>query len=345
MRVTQSMITRNYLKGLNRTLSDRASSNERITSGRRFTKISENVSDGARALKIREQMYKNEQQLVNIRDAQGELSGAESNLKSINEILQTVQEKSLAGISGTASGDKRKILAQEIDNLKDQVLQFANARFADKFLFSGTNNAAAPFTVDASGKLLYNSKPVDEIYKNPVDGKFYIDDPTATPIPQNDPIYIDVGLGMKFSGSTVDPKSAFEVSFSGLNVLGFGVDADSGLPNNLYSILDNISKTLNPTPPAEFDKDAADALHKQLVKQTDVLMENITDVGTRVNFLDKTTERLENDLDNLDKLRAKLEAVDDATETINMKMYEFAWMATLQIGSKLIPQSLMDFIR
>lgn len=343
MRITQGMMTRNYLKSLNRNLSNMAKSNEKMTSGRNFTKMSENVSDGARALKIREQLYKNEQHIINIRDAEAELASAESNMMSMNSIMQTVQEKVISGLSDSSSPEKRAVLSQEVNSLKQQILQFANAQFADKFLFSGTNNFTQPFTADSSGKLLYNGKQVDLIYKE--DGKYYIDEAgVKTPIPQNEDVFIDIGLGIKFSGNEVDSTSAFKVSFSGLDVLGFGVDASTGLPNNLYNLLDDISKALNPAP-AAFDRDALGKMLEHSKKQNDMLMTNITDIGTRAGFLEKTAERLDSDIANLTELRSKIEAVDDPTESMNMKMYEYAWMVTLQFGSRVLPQSLMDFLR
>lgn len=343
MRITQSMLTRNYLKSLNNNLSNLAKSNNKLTSGRKFTRMSENVSDGSRALKIREQLYKNEQHLINIRDAEAELSSAESNLLSMNDILQKVQEKVIAGLSDTSSNSKREVLAQEVSSLKEQILQFANAQFADKFLFSGSNNATPPFTADADGKLLYNGRPVDDIYKK--DGEYFYDNAgVETPIPQNEDVYIDIGLGIQFSGGKVDPTSAFKVSFSGLDVLGFGKNAE-GFPNNLYNLLNDIENALKPPEKEAYDGDKLGSMLNHLKEQNDMLMTNITDIGTRVGFLEKTGERLDSDIANLTELRSNIEAVDDATESMNMKMYEYAWMVTLQFGSKILPQSLMDFLR
>ena len=55
MRVAQRMISRNYMRTLNNTLSKRAQSLERGDSGLKFNKLSDNVSDGSRAMKIQEE--------------------------------------------------------------------------------------------------------------------------------------------------------------------------------------------------------------------------------------------------------------------------------------------------
>lgn len=56
MRVTNNAMTRNYLINLNNNLSLLNESGTRLQTGREFTKMSENVSAGTRALGIRTQM-------------------------------------------------------------------------------------------------------------------------------------------------------------------------------------------------------------------------------------------------------------------------------------------------
>lgn len=340
MRITQSSMMRNYLKNLGRASNDVARSSQRMTSGRKFTKLSENVSDGTRALKVREQLDKDEQYLTNIRDAESELASAESNMMSVNEILQTVQSKLKEAMTGTAEGTKREIIALEIGKLKDQVLQFSNAQFADNYLFSGTNNAGSPFDKGADGRMTYNGIPVDQITKNPADGKYYTDNTFTNLIPNDEEKYIDMGMGLSMSGGKVDPKSAFKTSFSGLDIFGAGTDAN-GNSGNLYNLLSDIETSLKNYGDGEQVKD----LSTKLTEQTDMLMTNITDIGTRSAFLAKTTERIENDIEKLTELGVKLEVTDDPKETVSMKMYDYAWKATLQLGAKIIPLSLMDFIR
>lgn len=348
MRVTQSMMTRNYLKNLNMTMSNVASSNSKISSGRKYTRMSQNVSEGARSLKVHEDIYKNEQYLANIKDAEVELSSAESNLKSITEILQTAQERITKGLNGTMSESDRETIAKEIKSLQNQVLQTANSKFGDKFLFSGTNNATPPFTMNADGEVLYNGFKMNDIFQKS-DGKYYVNDPNDPtdptkdiPVPNNEKMYIDIGLGIKMSGTNVDPTTAFETSFSGLGVIGFGKSKD-GLPNNVIELLGSMADALYPKN-GEYNKETAENCMTLLKEQTDYVVANMTEIGTRCNFLEKTSERIESDSYNLESLRSKLEDTNDATESMNAKMFEYAWMATLKIGSKVIPVSLMDFI-
>ena len=332
-------MTRNYLKNLNSAAGNMAKSNERISSGRKYTKISENVSDGTKALKVREDLYKNEQYITNIKNAENDLSSAESNLKSITEILQTAQERTIKGMNGSISESDRKIISEEIRAFQNQVLQTANAQFGDKFLFSGTNNGQPPFDISDDGDVLYNGVPVNEITMT--DGVYY--DKDGEVIPQNEKMYIDIGLGIKMTGDHVDPTSAFETSFSGLEVIGFGTT--DGMANNVIELLGDIADLISPKPPEVYDSNEVGKSLDHLKAQTDSVVSNTSDIGSRCNFLEKTVDRIESDTLNLEGYRTDLESTDSATEIMNMKMYEYAWMATLKMGAEIIPVSLMDFVK
>lgn len=341
MRLTNNMLTRNYLKNLSKSQNNLAKQSNKMASGRRFERGSENVSDAVRALSLRSKLARAEDQSNNIRDAQGELDSAESNLRSINSILQTAQELMTRAMSDTYA-DQRGVISSEIEKLREQVLQFSNAQFGDKFIFSGTNNGTPPFAMDDSGKVTYNGIAVDDIYKR--GGEYFYKDTNGDEhsVPQDESVYVDVGFGIAMTGSAVDPNTAYQISFSGLDILGCGLSEDGGLPNNLVELLDQASKALVADP---YDKDAANDMFGHLIERTKDTVISITDIGTRSNFLEQSNERLTNDIDNMTILDNKLEYIDDATESMHMQMFQYTWLATLSFGGKVLPQSLMDYLR
>jgi len=316
------------MRNLNKNLSDLARSNERLTTERRFNRVSESTSDAARAYTIRDQLAHNDQYLTNIRDAKGELSSAESNMMSVSDILKKAQERVLQGITGTSSDVQREILAREIDNLKDEMLQLANAKYGDKFLFSGSSNDTAPFTI-VNGDLLFNGVSVN----NTNDRNLFN---------ENNDVYLDIGLGLTMTGPNVDTKTAFKISTSGVDVLGFGTTMINGeaAPNNLINLLDEISTKLRAG-----DTDAAGSLMEHLKTRSNDLLIAITDIGNRDSFLGQNVNRIENDILNLKETQKKLEGISLEEESIYNKSYEMAWMVTLQLGSKIIPPSIFDFMR
>ncbi len=402
MRVAQRSISRNYMRRLNNSLSKRTESMERGESGLKFSKLSDNVADGSRAMHIQEERYQSTQQLDNTENLLAELKSVDSNMKSIQSVMQTVQERVLKAMSDPISEDGRAVLAKEISNLKDQLLQFANSQFSGKYLFSGTNNSTQPFTVnEETGKFQFNGIDVDSIYRSSSDGKYYygaqipdlskpgdfipnpdnpgvmmpdpndptkqipdlsqpgefIPDPAGNPpgemmpdpskqVPHSGDVYADIGLGLKITGDVqADPRTAFQISFSGLELLGFGAPIEGGdgrqISSNAYDLLTQIENAITPN----YDKEALDDMHKQLVKLTDKVGMNRTDLGTRTNFLEQTKDRLEADIDNMSELESNLVSSDPAEDAIKMKECEYVWLAVLQLGSQILPSSLLDFMR
>lgn len=352
MRVAQRMISRNYLKSLNTSLSKRAECFERGTSGLKFSKLSENVADGARAMRVQEERQKNETQLDNVKDIHLEMESANTNLSAIDSILQTVQEKTLQAMNDSYGETKRSVLAQEIEKAKEEILQFANAQYGGKYLFSGTNNVSAPFTADEdTGKLLFNGIAVETITRE--DGKYYYtdDDGNKKLVPQSEDIYMDIGLGIRLSGDDAapDPRTAFQTSVSGLEVLGFGPSVagennGTEVASNAYDLLTQLQNAIYNETDGSMDKEALDDLHPQLVKINDNMRLAQADLNTRVAHLDRIETRLENDIDNLSEMESKLISSEPSEEAINLKQAEYVWMATLQLGARILPSSLLDFI-
>lgn len=434
MRITQTMITRNYLTHINNGLSQLSEAQQRITSGRKYTRVSQNVADGMRALRVRKQLQDNQQEQTMIRDARGVLASAESNLESINSIMETARGVLLKMENGT-NEKERNIAADQFKSYKNQVLQFMNSTYADCFLFSGTNNAEAPFKVisqdeayqvervdpndpnkkiiveDTTGMVTYNGakytyqvqqqkvdtngdpvfeadgttpvmETVDKTISIPVDwlrendpeqtkdtkAKYMIQNPlfddaqpadpdtnpryVAVEIPMNTERYIDLGMGYEIGqfrdDYEVDPRTAFKLSFDGLEILGCGMTdykldtTTYELPNNLYSLLDRAEEMLRD--PEKYKDHEIGAICDYLEGSRQEFYMSVMDIGNRTNFLDEQLSSLESEEVNLSEARKNLEGTDDYRESMNVKMFEYTWLATLRMGDKILPQSLMDFI-
>jgi len=344
MRITQSNIIRNYISNLRNSITNLSKSNERLSSLSKYSRVSDNTSAIARAFTIREQLYKREQHIANLEEAESELYTAEDNLQIIIKLLTTVNERSMRGINGTLEEIDRKAIAQEIDNIKGQILQAINAKFGSRYLFANSNNSEAPFSSDSDGHLLYNGVKVSDMFKDPATGTLMYKnpayDPTAPdpgdqflPVPHNKDIYIDIGLGLVVTQNKVDPKSALKLSTSGINVMGYGED-------NLFDLLTSITDAFRNNDMSQLDEKL-----KKLEKAQNNVMVQITDIGSRSSYITQTKERIETEVFNLKTKQSSIESVDIEYEVINNKSYEMAWLINLQLGSQIIPPSIFDFMR
>ena len=365
MRVADRTVARNYLKYFHKAQTKYMETNQRIASGNRFTKLSDDVSAGARVLRSRMDKYKAEKQLENAKEANDELRIAEDALMSINTLLTIIHENKVVRAENDPSGDEgRKVYAQEIRAFMDEIVQHMNVKYGNKFSFGGTNAFIAPITVDANtGKLLYNGIDVDKVSVHPDSGKYVYDNgadyemeddgfgtmvirldengkriPT-TLVPMDKELYFDVDLGIKMVRSDVVPPTAFKVSYSGLEVFGFGVD-DNGVSNNIYNVLYEIQKNID-----DFDREELEKWDMKLAGLMEVFRRNLTDIGVKTHYLWDTEKRLEDKIDQHTEKINDLMGVDDAEEATNQMMNDYVLKAILQMGSRILPLSLMDFVK
>jgi len=439
------MVSRNYRRQINNSLAKQNATLERSESGLRFSKLSDDVAAGSRAMHIQEERYQTNQQLENVKDLLAEQKSIDSNLSSMHSILQTIQERVLTGMSEDWGDTAREVIAKEIGEKREQLLQFANAQFGGHTLFGGTNNSTPPFTVSDEGKLLFNGIEVEGIWKDTSDGKYYYNKPvvdenlgtqysiagqpavagsffskdgetftdatgavafktngnggdetitiggvqytddgagnygpytssdglnftdgagntvsfsaprmetTAEVVPNSGDTFADIGLGLKISGDQrADPRTAYQVSFSGLTIMGNAGDDNFNLnpiigangtqvSGNLYDLLGQIQEALS----EPMDKKALDDMYTQLVALTDDVGMVRTDLGNRMEYLQLTQTRLEDDITNMTALETDLISSDPAEEAIKMKECEYVWLALMQLGSKVLPASLLDFM-
>ena len=77
----------------------------------------------------------------------------------------------------------------------------------------------------------------------------------------------------------------------------------------------------------------------------DQVLSALVDVGTRASMYEMTGNMLESSSVNLTSVLATNEDVDMAKAIIDMKTAENTYKAALSFGSRILPTSLVDFLR
>ncbi len=341
MRVADKTTQRNYLKYLNNARNDYAETNMKIASGNRFTKLSDDVSAGTRMLNSRIELFKSEKQLSNVQAINNELKAVEDSMMSMNDVLnEIIGTKLVKAVTETTGEAGRVTIASEIKSMKEELIQFANMKFATKYPFGGSTAKVAPFSFSDDGKLLYNGIDVNSVQQRADGSRYYLDaNGVEQDIAMDNPLFIDIGLGVRVDGTSFNSVSGFEASFSGIQVLGFGT-TDDGMPNNIINILTEIEDKLVNYDPEELKK-----LQGHLTDRVDVFRTNVTDIGAKTNFLDTMEERLTNQVDNYKFRIDELVGINDAEEATNQSMNDYILKAVIQMGSKILPVSLWDYLR
>jgi flagellar hook-associated protein 3 FlgL len=148
MRITSSMIFNQVTRSLQRNLKALADPSERLSTGKRINKPSDDPTGMSRAMDYKARIEENEQYMRNTDDAYSFLQYADTVMSSVANSLTRAKELSIQGATETQSAESRASIAEEVAGLRDEMLAAANSKLRDRYIFSGFKIDTAPF--DAS---------------------------------------------------------------------------------------------------------------------------------------------------------------------------------------------------
>ena len=151
MRVTSQTQQRNALNNIFRITENMFNAQKEITSGKKIHKPSDDPSGMRDTLALRTNIKQIKQFDRNINSNQLFLSRGESALDSIGVSLSRAKELSMVELGGMSTSETRGYAKTELDNIISKVLQDANTKVKNMYIFSGTDVNTTPFEVSASG--------------------------------------------------------------------------------------------------------------------------------------------------------------------------------------------------
>lgn len=161
----------------------------------------------------------------------------------------------------------------------------------------------------------------------------------AYAFPGSNPIYVDIGLGIKYDEKgTVINDTALDMSLNGAVATGYGTDKD-GDSYNMIQLCYDAAKALR-----EGDLSTANRYIDKLDAANTTVLNAITDLGIKQNNMDFYVSK--NEIYNLSLLEKQndLEGCDLEAEITNWKTISAAYNAALSMGANILPKSLFDFI-
>jgi flagellar hook-associated protein 3 FlgL len=145
LRVSYGLLTNRTLLNINSQLRELASIQEKLATGHRVNRPSDDPIDARRAIEIRAQIRQNEQFLDSIESVTPLLAETESVLRGANNFLLRAQELAIRGANETLSQIQLDQIALEINQLLEQTIVEANRETNGKHLFGGTRTLTTPF--------------------------------------------------------------------------------------------------------------------------------------------------------------------------------------------------------
>ncbi|HEX2770339.1 MAG TPA: flagellar hook-associated protein FlgL, partial [Geobacteraceae bacterium] len=148
MRITDSMRFNTMVNNLNNTQSDYNEISEQIATQKKVNRASDDPAAATRILDIQRGKAAIEQYKQNMDISRSWISATETTLSSASDMLNTAMGIALG--SAGADAATRENAAANIQDIIDSMRSLANTKWGDRYLFSGTREDVAPFTVAPS---------------------------------------------------------------------------------------------------------------------------------------------------------------------------------------------------
>jgi flagellar hook-associated protein 3 FlgL len=154
MRITQNMVATQVLGNITGSLGRLAKAQEQLASTKRINRASDDPLGSGLVMRFQATKEGLEGFQRATDAAQEALRGTATPLERVTEILQQTREVAVRGSSDTMSGS-RGPLAEEVNQLLEELLSQANSRFRDRYIFGGTQTGTTPYSAsrNATGQI------------------------------------------------------------------------------------------------------------------------------------------------------------------------------------------------
>lgn len=160
MRVTNLGSTYSQLKLISDSQSKINDLNRDLTSTKKLHNPSDDPAATGRVINYTRQLSNNETYLKNIGNATSFMEESELIMEQIHDSVTDALTE-LASVNSATEGGTFSISAEKIDALFDNILQLANTKHDEKYLFSGTDFSTPPFSFDsATNSVVMNSSDI-----------------------------------------------------------------------------------------------------------------------------------------------------------------------------------------
>ncbi|QQZ10268.1 flagellar hook-associated protein FlgL [Heyndrickxia vini] len=166
MRVTQSMLSNNFLKNISNSYEKMGKISEQMQTQKKITRPSDDPVVAMKGIAYRTSLTEVQQYKRNFGEAHNWIDNSDAAMDQATKALQRIRELTLQANNGTLEGDQRNSVAKEIEQLRDQLKEVANTKVGDKYLFNGADTLNAPVGDISGTKLDSNGNPIYEVSKN-----------------------------------------------------------------------------------------------------------------------------------------------------------------------------------
>ena len=315
-RVTNSYTSDSVIRNLLSNRSKLVDTQTQISSGKRISKISDDVLAGVSVVSTNSSLGKINNYIKNIDNAQSELNVTDATLTTLIDSVQQARELTVQASSSTAGPEELQAINAQIKQIIEQVKDLGNTKYGTTYIFGDLQTNTAPFTVPATGETQYTGSV------NGVGGrKAEASDGVAIPINVSG----DKIFGEYYTGDhDNDPATPDTLDGQGLLKTLITLSNELGSANPDQSVI----------------RSKLDGFDSSLQTITNTQAQ----LGGTSNRLDTIKTALQDDQINLTKIKSGAEDIDMAKTISDLQFQQTALDASLQVSAKIIQPSLLTYM-
>jgi flagellar hook-associated protein 3 FlgL len=329
MRVTNKMLSNNFLRDMRTNLNNMNTLQGQMTSGKQIRNASDDPFKASRIMQMHSDIEANKQYNNNIKDSINYLDTTDTALGQVGDVVGRIEELLISAGNAAYSENERKAINDEINQKVGEVSQILNTSFDGKYIFGGTRGTTKPTatTKDAIGntQLAYFKEGGTLDLSNIA---IPIDPDTGQYNQINSKVSVEVSQGV-----------TMEYNITASQVINYGTG-----DNNLMKLLGDITSHLGSADTSDVKKLTNEDLIGIKAAMTNILKVR-SEVGSKQNRMESAEARNVDANFNMTEIMSRTEDIDITEKTMEYATMQTIYMASLQTSAKVLQPSLLDYLR
>ncbi len=255
----------------------------------------------------------------NISTLSAETKMTESIFTTMIDKMDRINELTVQAANGTNNAETLKAIQAEITELKSNIVDLANTKYNDKYIFSGVNTGTVPYSLEADGSIVYNGTKT----LNP-DGTI---DTSNTDYQRKTEIAENVYMSVNYAGDSIFGT--------------YDATTDPATGTGLFKTLGDLDAALT-APTVDFDliREQIDKVQAGISTLSNYRSAN----GINAQRLDMTLTSLEDTELLITSQKSAVQDLDAAEAYTKYSKEMYTYQASLQISSSSLSSSLLNYL-
>lgn len=310
MRITNSSMIRSHMYDVQQGLQRMDNLNKQLDSQKQINRVSDDPHKAIKIMNLNNEIKYAEKHNQNVEEVVGWMNNTDANLEEFGTLLGDIKNSILKVGNGTYSDEEMKAIQAEMNEKIKALGETLNTTHGGRYMFGGTSVDEPPVQIeekDGVVTLKLNPNINSEDLKAEISDGINLDyNVSASEIFNKD--------GKNYLDSINDLSKL-------MNDIANGVDVEDNKKELLGDVKKNIDDFFNHT------------------------VDTRTKFGVKVNTAGKIKDLNDENILNMKGVLSLEQDVNYVDKFIELKSAEMVYTASIQVGSKLIQPSILDYLR